>query len=323
MILISLLFLFITSSFVEAQELTTRITDGVYTFNLGNLELPYTSMFVVTGSGVMVIDPMNSNNARAMLQEIRKITNEPIRYVFYSHDHWDHASGGQVFKNEGAEIIAHEEANNWIKENANPDQIPATTEWFGSRKQYSLGRFTMELYNFGPSHGDGMTVFVVNSQPKVAYLADIASIKSVGPFFLPDFDTKGWEETLEKTLQLDFQNVIFAHSPQQGGTRQDLEDQLGYIKDVRAAVRAELGKGTNPFAIPSVIKLDKYKDWNGYNDQFILNLQHFVVEEGILGPYARPGRRKRSSQSTKSFNQGQSFGSGYSYWRLRSCKGRY
>ena len=91
--------LLLSASSVLGQGETAKITDGVYAFNLGAGELPYTSMFVVTGYGVMVIDPINSDSATALLQEIRKITDEPIKYVFYSHDHWDHTSGGQVFKN--------------------------------------------------------------------------------------------------------------------------------------------------------------------------------------------------------------------------------
>ena len=103
--------LVILASSVWGEGQTVKITDGVYGFDLGASNLPYSAMFVVTGAGVIVIDPFNSVSARAMLQEIRKVSAEPIRYVFYSHDHWDHASGGQVFKNEGAEIIAHNEAN--------------------------------------------------------------------------------------------------------------------------------------------------------------------------------------------------------------------
>jgi glyoxylase-like metal-dependent hydrolase (beta-lactamase superfamily II) len=189
--------LLFSASSVLGQGETAKITDGVYAFNLGAVELPYTSMFVVTGYGVMVVYPINSNSARVMLQEIRKITNEPIRYVFYSHDHWDHTSGGQVFKNEGAEIIAHTDANEWIKTHTGADQIPADSSWSGSQKEYSLGRFTMVLHQFGPSHGNGMTIFVVNSEPRVFYIADLAAVKSTGPVYLPEFDTKGWENTLE------------------------------------------------------------------------------------------------------------------------------
>ena len=74
--------IFATATSVLAQGRTEKITDGVYAFNLGASELPYTALFVVTGYGVMVVDPINSESALAMLQEIRKITKEPIRYVF-------------------------------------------------------------------------------------------------------------------------------------------------------------------------------------------------------------------------------------------------
>merc|ERR1712106_1041870 len=290
--LLGLLLLSVIS--VSGQGETAKIIDGVYGFNLGAVELPYTSMFVVTGDGVMVVDPINSDSARAMIKEIRKVTNEPIKYVFYSHDHWDHTSGGQVFKNEGAQIIAHQDANDWIKLNQGADQIPADRTWSGSKKNYRLGRFTMELYQFGPSHGNGMTIFVASSpsQPGVAYIADLGAVKSTGPVYLPDFDTKGWENTLEKTLDLDFELVVFTHSPPQGGTKQDLADHLGYIKDIRAGVKSELQKGVNPFAIPQTLKLDKYKDWAGYDTSFGLNVLHFAIEIAVLGPYASPKKRK-------------------------------
>merc|ERR1711892_1308981 len=284
--LVSLLLL--SASPVPAQGQTEKITDGVFAFNLGAQELPYSSMFVVTGYGVMVVDPINSESATAMLKEIRKITNEPIRYVFYSHDHWDHVSGGQIFKNEGAEIIAHTDANEWIKSNAGPDQIPADSSWYGSQTHYHLGKFTIDLHQFGPSHGNGLTIFVVNSSPRVAYVADLAAVKSTGPVYLPEFDTKGWENTLEKTLQLNFEKAVFTHSPPQGGTKQDLADHLGYVKDIRAGVQALLDKGTNPFAIPSVLKLDKYKDWAGSQQQFAPNVMHFAIAMAVLGPYAKP-----------------------------------
>ena len=268
-----------------------------------------------------MVDPIKSESARAMLQEIRKVTNELIRYVFCSHDHWDHTSGGQVFQNEGAEIIAHTDANEWIKSHTGPDQIPADSAWSGSKKEYSLGRFTMELSQFGPSHGNGMTIFVVDSSPRVAYVADLAAVKSTGPVYLPEFDTKGWENTLEKTLQLNFEKAVFTHSPPQGGTKQDLADHLGYVKDIRAAVNAELKKGTNPFALPGIIKLDKYKDWAGYEGQFPLNVLHFAIEMAVLGPYAADAAPARQQNSIRS-NSGGSGGGG-NKWHFKAGYRRY
>ena len=38
------------------------------------------------------------------------VTDKPVRYLLHSHNHWDHSKGGQVFRDQGAKIIAHEEA---------------------------------------------------------------------------------------------------------------------------------------------------------------------------------------------------------------------
>ena len=82
-----------------------QIAEGVYSFTSSS---GYVSMFILTGEGVVVIEPISSQHAMLMVEEITSITTEPIKYVFYSHNHWDHASGGQVFQDLGATIIAHE-----------------------------------------------------------------------------------------------------------------------------------------------------------------------------------------------------------------------
>ena len=59
---------------------------------------------MVTDEGVIVIDPMNSQHAELTLEAIRGITQQPMRYVIYSHNYWDHISGGQVYKDAGATL---------------------------------------------------------------------------------------------------------------------------------------------------------------------------------------------------------------------------
>src|SRR5262245_9417711 len=77
---------------------TTKVegTDNVYIFRYGR----HQSMFVVTPEGVIATDPIGLRRpaARACIEEIRKITLAPIKYVVYSHAHFDHIAGGQPFK---------------------------------------------------------------------------------------------------------------------------------------------------------------------------------------------------------------------------------
>ena len=71
--------------------------------------------FVIGDDGVLVIDAFfYTDAARALLGEIRKLTDKPIRYVVNTHYHIDHVSGDAVFKAAGASIIAHRNVPGWI-----------------------------------------------------------------------------------------------------------------------------------------------------------------------------------------------------------------
>jgi len=90
---------------------TTKVdgTDNVYIFRYQN----HQAMFVVTPAGVIATDPISYGRpqaAKTYLDEIRKITKAPIKYLIYSHHHYDHIAGGKVFKDAGATIVAHRRA---------------------------------------------------------------------------------------------------------------------------------------------------------------------------------------------------------------------
>src|ERR1019366_325463 len=81
-------------------------TDNVYVFRYAN----HQSMFVVTPAGVIATDPIGYGHPQSVetyVAEIRKVTDKPIKYVIYSHHHFDHIAGGKPFKDAGAIFIAH------------------------------------------------------------------------------------------------------------------------------------------------------------------------------------------------------------------------
>src|SRR6476619_5407901 len=65
------------------------VADGVYIFEFAG----YQSMFVIDPGGVLITDPIGPAAATAYLAEVRKLTSAPIRYVVYSHHHFDHIAG--------------------------------------------------------------------------------------------------------------------------------------------------------------------------------------------------------------------------------------
>ena len=150
-----------------------EVAPNVYSFTADGFSI---SMFMITSEGVMVIDPMNVYQSETMLAEIRKITDAPIKYLFYSHNHWDHTKGGKVFKDEGATIISHIDAQEFIKANPSEDLLVPDKNWVGERYDVSLGGMNLELHYLGLNHGNGMTVFVLTNE-KVKYVFTIRSQK--------------------------------------------------------------------------------------------------------------------------------------------------
>jgi hypothetical protein len=62
------------------------------------------TVFLVTPEGIVLGDPISTDAATWLKGELAQRFNVPVRYVVYSHHHWDHAAGAAVF-NDTAEIV--------------------------------------------------------------------------------------------------------------------------------------------------------------------------------------------------------------------------
>ena len=103
---------------------TTKIdgTDGLYLFRNGN----HQAIFIVTKDGVIATDPVaygKPQGGQQYVDEIKKITDKPIKYLIYSHHHYDHIAGGKAFKDAGAKIVAHKNATARLKQLKDPNTV--------------------------------------------------------------------------------------------------------------------------------------------------------------------------------------------------------
>ena len=79
-----------------AEELgfaLVEVADGLYSFGNGEAY----GAFLVTDDGVIVMDTVSTTQAPFMMDAIKSVTDQPVKYLLYSHNHWDHISGGQIF----------------------------------------------------------------------------------------------------------------------------------------------------------------------------------------------------------------------------------
>ncbi len=115
--LIKSLFIFLFSLFaMEANAQTSqffdvvKVADGVYGA-IGKPGILSNAAFIVTDRGVIVVDThLRPSWAKDLIQEIRRITDKPVRYVINTHWHGDHVQGNQAYQAAfpaGTEFISH------------------------------------------------------------------------------------------------------------------------------------------------------------------------------------------------------------------------
>src|SRR5437870_2401270 len=146
---------------------TTKVegTDNVYVFRYGN----HQSMFVVTSAGVIATDPIGYGRPQAVVtyvDEIKKVSSQPIKYVIYSHHHFDQIAGGKPFKDAGATFVAHKRARERLVALKDPHTVLPDETVDGART-ITLGDTTLELTYIGLNHSDSSLVMRLPKQKEL------------------------------------------------------------------------------------------------------------------------------------------------------------
>ena len=202
-----------------------EVARGVYILrNITN------SSFVVGAKSVAVIDTqVNRPSAEQLLKFIRSVTDKPIEYVINTHYHWDHTNGNQLFKNEGATIIASRLTREFMVnrqdrqkeflagrgfELGNDPLLPDIT----FEKEYSLdiGNQPLELFFAGRAETDDATaVHVVREN--ILKSGDTVMTGSFPIFGQPVWDEglqdQQWIDTIRRLAAFKPEHVVPGHGP--------------------------------------------------------------------------------------------------------------
>ena len=235
----------------------TQISGDLYRFQ-NNFHF---SVFLVTPEGVIATDPINADAAKWLKDEIKTRFNQPVKYVVYSHDHADHVSGGEVFADDGAIVVAHEQAKADIIANSVPTAVPEVT--FTDSHTLTLGGKTAELSFLGKSHSDNMIVMRFPDE-RTLFTVDFVSVKRL-PFrtfrdgFMPDLIN-----AIDKIGEMDFDILAPGHGAL--GGKADAADHGQYVKDLKAEVEAAVAAGKSLEEMQASITMEKYADWGQYKE---------------------------------------------------------
>ncbi len=246
---------------------TTKVegTDNVYVFRYAN----HQAMFIVTRDGVIATDPIGYGRPQAVttyVDEIKKVTDKPIKYLIYSHHHYDHISGGKPFKDAGAKIVAHKKAKERLAVLKDP-ATPLPDETMDKKRTINLGGTALELTYVGLNHSDSSIVMRLPKE-KLIFVVDFLPVGTLPGRGMIDFYPLEAENSIKQVLALDWERLIPGHpgAPEgRLGTKKDAQDQLTFLQDASEAVKVEARAGKCWEPAEKEVKLPKYTSWPNYD----------------------------------------------------------
>jgi glyoxylase-like metal-dependent hydrolase (beta-lactamase superfamily II)/rhodanese-related sulfurtransferase len=235
-----------------------RVAEGIYSA-IGATEPPsYANSghnnnlsFIVTNEGVVVINAGdNYLLARALHDEIRKVTDQPVRYVILENGQGHAAMGSAYWNEQGATIIAHADADAVLRAKGEAilervlrrsrdkgmgTRLVLPDETFDERRVIELGGTRIELLHLGPAHSPG-DISVWLPDQKVVIAGDIAFHQRLLPVF-EDTDTAAWLETWETFVALGAEIVVPGH-----GVPTTMEQVTRYTRDYLVDLRRQVAE---------------------------------------------------------------------------------
>ena len=250
---------------IETQKVEG--TDNVYIFRNGG----HQAMFVVTKDGVIATDPVaygRPNGGQQYVDEIRKITQAPIKYLIYSHHHYDHIAGGKAFKDAGATIVAHRKVKDRLAPLKDPNTpLPDQLVPDGGRV-ITLGGTRLELHYFGPNHSDTTLVMRLPKE-KIIFVVDTIPVGSFPARGMIDFYPLETEAFMNKVIAMDWERLIPGHPAaggRQTGTKEDAKNVLALYQEASAEMKKLGQDGKCWDTAEKEFKLPKYENWPGYQN---------------------------------------------------------
>jgi cyclase len=217
----------------------------------------------VTDQGLIVVDTKNpptpptaaeSENYNRVMEEIRSVTNQPVKYVINTQHHPDHVGNNQKFIDAGAQVVGLEALKSWMTNDPRTKDIPGRpTVTFAKDYTLKLADAEVRLYSFGRGHtGDDTMVYFPDM--KIVMVSDEITDATPIVDFANGGSALGWTKILDGVLGLDFEQAI----PGRGDPKSRAEIQAYRTKFDTVVKRASeaIKNGATKEQLASQVKTD-------------------------------------------------------------------
>jgi len=238
---------------------------------------------------VLVIEASFPNQGEVLIKEIRKTTDKPIRYVFDTHYHGDHADGNPIFIQQGASAIASEPSRELFHtkgiagfEQSRKDKAKEYGQlkygyphlYFPKKLVIEDATQRVELIHFGHGHTAGDAVAWL---PKHGILFTGDACVNGAFNYTGDGNTASWIGILTEMQQLPVKRICPGHGEMSDASL--LATQRRYFVELRQVIGDAIAKGKSLDEIKKAIDLPFYQEWAGVPVRERVENIEFVFKE--------------------------------------------
>lgn len=231
--------------------LRERVADDIYVFT-SDLYVKVTAGVIFTSQGVVVIDTqLFLQETSELLDLVRRMSKNGVRYVINTHSHSDHVYGTYLF--DGAEVIGHELCRQTLQKHGEKDleeakdRIPELAEvqlrlpsiTFTEELTLRLGNKTLRLMHTPGTTPDSIVVYV--REDKVLFAGD-----TVMPVpYIVDGDRLELMESLRAVGKLSLDNIVQGHGGVllRGEIKATLRSSIAYLDTIYEKVQEKIEAG--------------------------------------------------------------------------------
>lgn len=228
------------------------------------------STFLVSDQGILVVDTgLNAQEGQKLLNEIRKVSSAPVRWIVNTHYHPDHRGGNGVVGPDAIVIstvqtraavlsfLTHEAK----EKGTQPAPEYQLNETFSDSHGLTLfvGGHEVQIYYPGPAHTRGDAVVYFPDEHTVA-TGDLFLTNSCPA--MDDGDMENWIMALDHILTLPVEHVVPGHF--ELATKKELQQFRNYLVDLRDQVARMHSQGMPLAQIQKSLELPAYKNFRQY-----------------------------------------------------------
>jgi glyoxylase-like metal-dependent hydrolase (beta-lactamase superfamily II) len=264
--------------FDEVKEIAPGVFFRYSSISATDTKVPFggsNNIWIVFKEYVVVIDANFPKEAGDVLAAIKKTTDKPVKYVFDTHHHGDHAWGNTVWAKAGAKVISSKTCERllktngpaeWEKEQKKMDgrkdikdnELKTVDEAFDETMVLDDGTQRVEFHFLGHAHTPGDAVAYLPKH-KIVCTGDACVNGSFN--FMGHSNSKSWISVLQKIEKMDVAMVCPGHG--EVADKELLAKQRRYFEELRTNVAKGIEDKKTLKEITDGLNMKWYKEWTG------------------------------------------------------------